>query len=77
MTHIPSPVLEINPIDAYKASIANGDIVVVTSKNGNVRVKAKVSDSIREGVLFLPMHWGKQLENDLNRTNNLTHTDTN
>jgi ferredoxin-nitrate reductase len=74
MTHIPSPVLEINPIDAYKASIANGDIVVVTSKNGNVRVKAKVSDSIREGVLFLPMHWGKQLENDLNRTNNLTNT---
>ena len=73
-THIPSPVLEINPIDAYKASIKNGDIVVVTSKNGTVRVKAKVSDSIREGVLFLPMHWGKQLENDLNRTNNLTNT---
>ena len=74
LTHIPSPVLEINPIDAYKASIGNGDLVVVTSKNGTVRVKAKVSDSIREGVLFLPMHWGKQLENDLNRTNNLTNT---
>jgi ferredoxin-nitrate reductase len=74
MTHIPSPVLEINPIDAYKASINSGDIVVVTSKNGTVRVKAKVTDSIREGVLFLPMHWGKQLENDLNRTNNLTNT---
>lgn len=74
MTHIPSPVLEINPIDAYKAAINNGDIVVVTSKNGTVRVKAKVSDLIREGVLFLPMHWGKQLENDLNRTNNLTNT---
>ena len=74
MTHIPSPMLEINPIDAYKAAIKNSDIVVVTSKNGTVRVKAKVSDSIREGVLFLPMHWGKQLENDLNRTNNLTNT---
>lgn len=74
MTHIASPVLEINPIDAYKASINNGDIVVVTSKNGTVRVKAKVSDTIREGVLFLPMHWGKQLDNDLNRTNNLTNT---
>lgn len=74
MTHIPSPVLEINPIDAYKASINNGDIIVVTSKNGTVRVKAKVVDTIREGVVFLPMHWGKQLENDLNRTNNLTNT---
>jgi ferredoxin-nitrate reductase len=74
MTHIPSPMLEMNPIDAYKASVKTGDIVVVTSKNGTVRVKAKVSDTIREGVVFLPMHWGKQLENDLNRTNNLTNT---
>jgi ferredoxin-nitrate reductase len=74
MTHIPSPTLEINPIDAFKASIENGDIVVITSKNGNVRVKAKVADTIKEGVVFLPMHWGKQLENDLNRTNNLTNT---
>ncbi len=74
MTHIPSPLLEINPIDAFKSKIENGDIVVVTNKNGTVRVKAKVSDSIREGVVFLPMHWGKQLENDLNRTNNLTNT---
>ncbi|WP_310379185.1 molybdopterin-dependent oxidoreductase [Flavobacterium sp.] len=74
MTHTPSPLLEINPIDAYKATINNGDIVVVSSKNGTVRVKAKVSETIREGVVFLPMHWGKQLENDLNRTNNLTNT---
>ncbi|WP_433832290.1 molybdopterin-dependent oxidoreductase [Flavobacterium anhuiense] len=74
LTHIPSPVLEINPIDAYKNDIKNGDIVTVTSKNGEVRVKAKVTDSIKEKVVFLPMHWGKQLENDLNRTNNLTNT---
>ncbi|MBO9583767.1 MAG: molybdopterin-dependent oxidoreductase [Flavobacterium sp.] len=74
LTHIPSPVLEINPIDAFKNDIKNGDIVVVSSKNGEVRVKAKVTDSIKEKVVFLPMHWGKQLQNDLNRTNNLTNT---
>jgi ferredoxin-nitrate reductase len=74
LTHIPSPVLEINPIDAFKNEIKNGDIVVISSKNGQVRVKAKVTDSIKEKVVFLPMHWGKQLENDLNRTNNLTNT---
>ncbi|MGL2995121.1 molybdopterin-dependent oxidoreductase [Flavobacterium sp. TSSA_36] len=73
MTHIPSPVLDINAIDAYKEGIKSGDIVVVTSKNGSVRVKAKVSNAIRESVVFLPMHWGKQLDNDLNRTNNLTN----
>jgi ferredoxin-nitrate reductase len=74
MTHTPSPLLEINPIDAYKKGISNGDIVIVKSKNGDVRVKAKISDAIREGVVFLPMHWGKQLENDLIRANNLTNT---
>lgn len=74
MSHIPSPLLEINPIDAFKAGIEKGTIVVVSSKNGTVRVKANVTDTIKEGVVFLPMHWGKQLENDLNRANNLTNT---
>ncbi|MEP2349421.1 MAG: FAD-dependent oxidoreductase, partial [Algoriphagus sp.] len=46
----------------------------VKSKNGIVRVKAKLSKNIREGVVFLPMHWGKQLQSDLNRANNLTNT---
>ncbi|MCE7055030.1 molybdopterin-dependent oxidoreductase [Algoriphagus sp. AGSA1] len=73
-THYPSPILEINPIDAYLDKVKDGDIVEVKSKNGVVRVKAKLSKSIREGVVFLPMHWGKQLQSDLNRANNLTKT---
>ncbi|MFA9189228.1 molybdopterin-dependent oxidoreductase [Flavobacterium magnesitis] len=74
LSHIPNPLLEINPIDAFKTGIKNGDVVVISSKNGDVRVKANVTDTIKEGVVFLPMHWGKQLENDLNRANNLTNT---
>ncbi len=73
-THYPSPVLEISPRDAYKYGLKNNDIVEVKSTNGVVRVKATVTDAIREGVVFLPMHWGKQLQNDLNRANNLTNT---
>ncbi|TXE14883.1 nitrate reductase [Algoriphagus aquimarinus] len=73
-THYPSPVLEINPIDAYLDKVKDGDVVEVKSKNGVVRVKAKLSKNIREGVVFLPMHWGKQLQSDLNRANNLTNT---
>jgi ferredoxin-nitrate reductase len=74
MSHIPSPKLEMNIYDSYKYGIETDDIVVVTSTKGEVRVKATVSDAIKQGVVFLPMHWGKQLDNDLNRTNNLTHT---
>jgi ferredoxin-nitrate reductase len=73
-THYPTPVLEINPVDAYINKIKDGDITDIKSKNGLVRVRAKVTESIRKGVVFLPMHWGKQLQNDLNRANNLTNT---
>src|SRR5690606_20661629 len=73
-THYPNPVLEINPVDAYLCKVKEGDVVEIKSRNGVVRVRAKVTDTIKEGVVFLPMHWGKQLDSDLNRANNLTNT---
>jgi len=73
-THYPTPVLEINPVDAFLNKIKNGDITEITSANGVVRVRAKITDSIKKGVVFLPMHWGKQLQSNLNRANNLTNT---
>ena len=73
-THFPKPVLEINPFDAYICKIKDGDITQIKSENGVVRVRAKVTDSIKKGVVFLPMHWGKKLQSDLNRANNLTNT---
>ncbi len=72
-THYPKPVLEINPIDAFLCKIKNGDITEIKSIHGTVRVRANVTENIRKGVVFLPMHWGKQLKSDLNRANNLTH----
>ena len=73
-THYSSPVLEINAVDAYINKIKDGDVVEVKSVNGTVRVRAKITKSVRLGVVFLPMHWGKLLDSDLNRANNLTNT---
>lgn len=73
-THYPTPVLEINPVDAYLHKVKDGDITEIKGENGCVRVRAKVTDAIAKGVVFLPMHWGKQLQSDLNRANNLTNT---
>ncbi|MDT0643477.1 molybdopterin-dependent oxidoreductase [Zunongwangia sp. F363] len=73
-THYPDPVLEIHLVDAYLSGIKNGDVAEIRSPNGVVRVRAKVTENVRKGVVFLPMHWGKQLKNDLNRANNLTNT---
>lgn len=71
--HIAHAFLEIHPDDATGRAIKDGDIVEVSSRRGEVRVKARISDDIKQGVVFLPMHWGKILGNDLNRANNATN----
>ncbi|NLR81540.1 nitrate reductase [Chitinophaga eiseniae] len=71
--HIASSFLEIHPEDARQRHIKEGDIVTVSNGRGNVRVKAQLSNSIKQGVVFLPMHWGKILNSDLHRANNLTN----
>ena len=70
--HIRSAYLEIHPADARRLDIRDDSLVVVRSRRGEVRVKAKISAAIKKGVVFLPMHWGKILGNDLNRANNIT-----
>ncbi|ULQ52814.1 nitrate reductase [Flavihumibacter fluvii] len=70
--HISQAFIEIHPDDARSRSIRDGDLVEINSARGEVRVKAKLSPTIKKGVVFLPMHWGKLLNNDLNRANNLT-----
>jgi ferredoxin-nitrate reductase len=71
--HIDSIFLEIHPIDAAKRGIEDGQIVVVSSKNGEVKVKAKLTDEVKSGTCFLPMHWGRILGSDFGRANNLTN----
>lgn len=70
--HISEAFIEINPVDAEKILIDENDLVTVKSRRGEVRLKAKITTTIKRGVVFLPMHWGKILGNDLNRANNVT-----
>lgn len=71
--HISQAFLEIHPKDASFRRIKDGDLVEITNARGNVRVSAKVTSDIKQGVVFLPMHWGKILDKDLSRANNLTN----
>jgi ferredoxin-nitrate reductase len=70
--HIPKPFLEIHPLDAETRGIRDNDILIVHNQRGEVKVRVKVTDTIKVGVVFLPMHWGKILNKDLTRANNLT-----
>lgn len=71
--HIASSFLEIHPEDARQRNIRQDDLVEIRNERGTVRVKAQLSTTIKKGVVFLPMHWGKILNSDLNRANNLTN----
>jgi len=71
--HISESFLEIHPLDAAIRNIYDNDVVEMTSLRGNVRLKAKLSDDIKPGVVFMPIHWGKILKSDLNRVNNVTN----
>lgn len=71
--HIAQPFLEIHPADADKRKIHNGDPVIVNSRRGTVQVTAHLTDDIKKGVVFLPMHWGKLAGKDFARANNLTN----
>lgn len=72
--HIPTPFVEIHPKDALKRGIEDGTIVEVKGNRGSVKVKAKITDEVKHGTCFLPMHWGRILGNDFGRANNLTNT---
>lgn len=71
--HIAQSFIEIHPDDAAFRNIAENDLVEIFNNRGNVRVKARLTDDIKRGVVFLPMHWGKILNNDAARANNLTN----
>ncbi|RYU96920.1 nitrate reductase [Emticicia agri] len=71
--HIPVPFLEIHPNDARSRGIENEAVVEIKGKRGSVKVKARTTDEVKEGNCFLPMHWGRILDNDFGRANNLTN----
>lgn len=71
--HTPRAMLQMHPGDALERNITDGDMVVVGSRRGEVRVPVQLSGDMKKGTVFLPMHWGKVAGSDLNRANNLTN----
>ncbi|MGK2952039.1 MAG: nitrate reductase [Thiobacillus sp.] len=56
--HADTPALAMNARDLQLRRLQAGDLVRVKSRRGEVVVAAEVSDSVRPGQCFLPMHWG-------------------
>ncbi len=57
----PEPLAELHPTLAARYGIADGDSVRITSRRGNVVLRARLSTTIRPETIFAPFHWGEHL----------------
>jgi anaerobic selenocysteine-containing dehydrogenase len=74
----PDVWIELSAPDAHAAGVTEGDLVEVATPRGAVHAKARIT-GIREGVLFLPFHygyWDTESDHEPDRAaNELTLTD--
>ena len=63
-THRAEPYCEIHSNDALKYGIQDGELVEVRSEWGQCILRAQVSDNIRRGQVFAPIHWNDQVASD-------------
>src|SRR5439155_3107864 len=67
----PAPFVEVNPQDAARLDVAEGDPLQISSRRGTVQLPARVRDSVPAGMVFIPFHWGDLYSNG-NAANYLT-----
>lgn len=61
--------VSINPKDAAALEAKEGDVLILSSRRGQIEAPAKLTDSVAPGLLFLPIHFGE------NPTNVLTNAE--
>lgn len=61
----PEALMEMNPGDASRLGIEDGDPVRVTSRRGSIVLRAKVTPKANPGVVFIPFHFWEAAANIL------------
>jgi anaerobic selenocysteine-containing dehydrogenase len=67
------PRLDIHPLDAAPRGIVEGDHVEVFNDRGSFRLRARVTDRARPGVVVALSIWWKKLAADGKNANEVTH----
>jgi predicted molibdopterin-dependent oxidoreductase YjgC len=57
--------VEINPEDAERMGVDDGEPVRVSSRRGEIRIQVKISHRVDRGVVFIPFHFAECAANVL------------
>jgi formate dehydrogenase major subunit len=68
-TLLPEEFLELNPLDAAKLGVIDGQRVKVESRRGKIELKALVTEKVQPGLVFMAFHFAEANANVL--TNNV------
>jgi formate dehydrogenase major subunit len=71
---LPEETADISPADALELGIADGEYIAVSSRRGSVNVKARVTDQVPRGMVWMAFHFREGNANWL--TNNVFDPDT-
>jgi assimilatory nitrate reductase catalytic subunit len=64
-SHVEEPLVSMSAADMARRSLSEGDIVQLSSRRGKLVLRVVVSDEMRPGQTFVPMHWGSRFMHGL------------
>ncbi len=54
--------VDVSPEDAVRMGIADGEVVLISSRRGSIEAPARVDDSLRPGLVFMTFHYPEQVD---------------
>ena len=64
-TQISEEYVEINPDDAMKLGVNQGELVTISSRRGQITTKVFITEIIPPGTVFIPFHFAESAANTL------------
>lgn len=61
----PWELAEINPVDAARIGVSDGDEMRVTSRRGSIVTKVVITDKLSPGIIFMTFHYKESPVNEL------------
>jgi predicted molibdopterin-dependent oxidoreductase YjgC len=58
-TEVPTGMVELNPADAERMGVHDGQMVQVRSRRGKIHIQAMVTEKVQAGVVFIPFHFAE------------------